>query len=107
LRPTETTNNQTATIEILDDDAEDDVSVLTTKMQEELIALLVKARRQIHVPTGSRVASGSGDPPGGSPVAMPSRPNKGRQQTAPTNGADSNAGGAHIDGSASNGLGGK
>jgi hypothetical protein len=106
-RPTETSNNQTATIEILDDDAEDNVSVLTTKTQEELVALLVKARGQIHAPTGSRVASGSGDPPGGGPNATPSRPDKGRQQTAPTNGADSNARGAHVDVSVSNGLGGK
>jgi hypothetical protein len=43
-RPTETSNNQTATIEILDNNAEDDISVLTTKTQEELVALLVKAR---------------------------------------------------------------
>jgi hypothetical protein len=107
LRPTETSNNQTTTIEILDNNAEEDVSVLTTKMQEELVALLVKARLQIHAPTGSQVASGSGNPPGGGPVATPSHPNEGRQQTAPTNGADNNAKGAHVDRSASNGPGGK
>ncbi len=107
LRPTETSNNQTATIEILDNDAEDNVSVLTTKTQEELVALLVKARRQIHMPTGSRVASGSGNPPGGGPVAMPSHPDEGRQQTTPTNGADNNAGGVHVNKSTSNGPGGK
>ncbi len=107
LRPTETSNNQTATIEILDNDAEDNVSVLTTKKQEKLEALLVKTRQQIHAPTGSRVASGSCNPPRGSPVATPSHTNKGRQQTAPTNGADSNVGGAHINGSASNRPGGK
>ncbi len=107
LRPTETSNNQTATIEILDNDTEDDFSVLTTKTQEELVALLVKSRQQIHAPTGSRVASGSGNPPGGGPVATPSRPNEGRQQTAPTNGTNSDAGGAHVDGRASNGPGGK
>ena len=44
LRPTETCNNQTTTIEILDDNAKDDISVLTTKMQEELVALLVKGQ---------------------------------------------------------------
>jgi hypothetical protein len=76
LGPTETSYIQTTTIEILDVNAEDNVSVLTTKMQEELVALLVKARQQIHAPTGSRVASGSGDPPGGGPVATPSCPNK-------------------------------
>jgi hypothetical protein len=106
-RPTETSNNQTATIEILDNDAEDNVSVLKTKTQEELVALLVKARQQIHAPTSSRVASGSSNPPGGGPVAMPSRPDEGRQQTAPTNSADSNAGGVHVNGSGSNGPGGK
>ncbi len=61
--PTNTPGNQTATIEILEDNAEDDVSVLTTKTQEELVALSVKARRQIHVPTCSWVASSSGTPP--------------------------------------------
>jgi hypothetical protein len=61
--PTGTPGNQTATIEILDDDAEEDVSVLTSKMQDELVALLVKARRQIYVSTGSWVASGMGTPP--------------------------------------------
>jgi hypothetical protein len=107
LRPTETSNNQTATIEILDDNAEDNVSVLTTKTQEELVALLVKARQQIHAPTSSQVASGSVNPPGGGPVATPSCSDEGHQQTAPTNGADSNAGGAHVNESASNRLGGK
>jgi hypothetical protein len=50
--------NQNAAIEILDDDADDDVSVLTPKMQDKLVALLVKARRQIHASTSSRVAPG-------------------------------------------------
>ncbi len=81
--------NQNATIEILDKDMEDDVSVLTTKTQEELVALLVKARRQIHASTGSRVASGSGIPSGSSPVATPPLSNAGCQQTAPTNNAAS------------------
>jgi hypothetical protein len=107
LRPTETSNNQTATIEILYDGAEDNASVLTTKMQEELVALLMKATQQIHVPTGSGVASGSSNPPGGGPVAMLSRPDKGHQQTALTNGTNSNAEGAHVNGSACNEWGGK
>jgi hypothetical protein len=100
--PTYTPGNQTATIEILEDDAEDDVSVLTAKMQEELAALLVKARRQIHAPTGSWVASGSGTPPGSGLVATSSPPDAGHQQTAPTNGAASGASGASVDGEARN-----
>jgi hypothetical protein len=63
--------NQNATIEILYNNIEDDVSVLTTKTQDELVALLVKARRQIHMFTSSQVASGSGIPSGSGPVATP------------------------------------
>jgi hypothetical protein len=105
--PTGTLGNQTATIEILDNNAEDDVSMLTTKMQDELVAHLIKARRQINASTGSWVASGAGYPPGSGPVALPPRTNKGHQQTAPTNGAKSNAAGAHVDGNACNRPGGK
>jgi hypothetical protein len=83
------------------------MSVLTTKTQDELVALFVKARRQIHVPIGSRVASGSGIPPGSGPVATPSLSNVGCQQTAPTNGAASGVSGAAIKGEASNGPSGK
>ncbi len=43
-----TPGNQNAAIEILDNDEDNDISMLTTKMQDELVALLVKARRQIH-----------------------------------------------------------
>ncbi len=97
-----TPGNQNATIEILDNDADDDISVLTTKMQDELVALLVKARRQIHASTGSQVASGSGIPSGSSLVAMPSPPNASRQQTAPTNNAISGINGAAVKGEVRN-----
>ncbi len=99
--------NQNATIEILDNDVEDDVSVLTTKTQDELVALLVKARRQIHASTGNRVASGSGIPSGRGAVVAPPPSNAGCQQTAPTNGTARGVSGAAVDGEASNGLSGK
>jgi hypothetical protein len=56
-------------IEILDNNVEDDMGVLTTKTQDELVDLLVKARRQIHMSASSQVASGSGIPSGSGPVA--------------------------------------
>ncbi len=102
-----TPGNQNAAIEILDDNADDDVSVLTTKMQDELVALLVKARRQIHASTGSWVASGSGIPSGSGPVAMPSPTNAGRQQTTPTNNAVSGINGAAVNEDVRNGPSGK
>ncbi len=75
--------NQNSTIESLDKDVEDDVIVLTTKTQEEMIALLVRAMRQIHAPTSSQVASGI--PSGRGPVATPPPSDGGCQQTASTN----------------------
>ncbi len=107
LPTAETPGNQNAAIEILDDDADDDVSVLTTKMQDELVALLVKARRQIHVSNGSRYVSGFGIPSGSSLVAMPSPPDAGCQQTAPTNNAVSGINGAAVDRKVCNRLSGK
>ena len=59
-------------IEILDNDAEDDVSVLTTKTQDEMVVLLVKARRQLHTSTSCWVASGCGSTPVSIPVVMSS-----------------------------------
>jgi hypothetical protein len=94
--------NQNATIEILDNYAEDDVSAMTTKMQDELVALLVKARRQIHASTGSWVASGSGIFSGGSPVATSPPSDVGCQQTALTNGTASGVSGVAVDREVSN-----
>jgi hypothetical protein len=99
--------NQNAMIEILDNNVEDDVSMLTTKTQDELVTLLVKTRRQIHASTGSRVDSGSGIPPGRGPVAMLSPSNVSCQQTAPTDSAASGISGAVVNGEASNGPSGK
>jgi hypothetical protein len=94
--------NQNATIEILDNDTKDDVRVLTTKTQEELFALLVKARRKIHASTGSWFASGSGISSGSGPVATPLPSNAGCQQTAPTNNAASGVSGVPVDREVSN-----
>jgi hypothetical protein len=99
--------NQNATIEILDNNVEDDVSLLTTKTQGELVAILVKTRKQIHASTGSWVVSGSGIPPGIGPVATLSPSNVSCQQTAPTNSAASGISGAAINREESNGPSGK
>ncbi len=99
--------NQNATIEILDNDKEDDVSVLTTKTQDELVALLFKARRQIHAPTGSWVASSSSIPSGNGSVATSSPSNAGCQQTALTNGTARGISGVAVDGEVCNGRSGK
>jgi hypothetical protein len=51
-------------IKILDNEEDDDVSILTSKTQDELVALLVQARKQLSgTSVGSRVASGSTPPP--------------------------------------------
>ncbi len=95
--------NQNATIEILDNNTEDDMSALTTKMQDDLVYFLVKARRQNHASTGSRVASGSGIPSGSGRVATPPSSNAGCQQTALTNCTASGVRGVAIDREVSNG----
>jgi hypothetical protein len=59
-----TKGNNEEVIEILDDKDDNDVSVLTTKTQDKLVALLVQTRKQLSGATvGSRVASGSDPPP--------------------------------------------
>ncbi len=90
--------NQNAMIEILDNNVEIVVSMLTTKTQDELVALMVMARRQIYPSTGSWVASGSGILSGSGPVVTPSPSNAGCQQAAPTNGATSGVSGAVVNG---------
>ncbi len=86
--------NQGEIIRILDNDEDNNVSVLTTKTQDKLVALLVKARRAHQVATvGLRAASGSSHLPGSSLVATPPHPNTGGQKTWPTSNAhDGNAG---------------
>jgi hypothetical protein len=92
----------------LDNDDDDDVSVLTSKTQDELVALLVQARKQLSgASVGSRVASGSDLPSGSSPVAMQSQTNMGGQESILANSASSGTEGNNIGGNASNGPGGK
>jgi hypothetical protein len=71
-RPANSTNHQAENakgnneevIEISDDKNDDNVSVLTTKIQDKLVALLVQTRKQLSGATvGSQVASGSNPPP--------------------------------------------
>jgi hypothetical protein len=71
-RPANSTNHQAENakgnneevIKILDDKDDNDVSLLTTKTQDKLVALLVQTRKQLSGATvGSRVASGSDPPP--------------------------------------------
>ena len=95
-------------IQISDDNKEDDVSVLTTKTQDELVALLVKARRAHQVANaGLRAASGSGHLPGNGLVATPPHPNAGGQKTCPTSNAHDGNAGVAVGTEVSSGPGGK
>jgi hypothetical protein len=95
-------------IQILDDNKEDDVSVLTTKTQDELVALLVKARRVHQVNNaGLRAASGSGHLPRSSLVATPPHPDAGGQKTCPTSDAHDGDAGVAVGTEVRSGPGGK
>ncbi len=95
-------------IQILDDNEEDDVSALTTKTQEELVALLVKARRAHQVNNaGLRAASGSGNLPRSGLVAMPPYTDAGGQKTCLTSDAHDGGAGVVVGTEVSNGPGGK
>jgi hypothetical protein len=102
-------NNDTeGVIEILDNDDGNDMSVLTSKTQDELVALLVQARKQLsNASAGSRVASGSDLPPGSGSVAMPSPTNLGGQESTLANSAPSGTNGNGVGRNASSGPGGK
>ncbi len=100
---TDHTKNTAKTIEILDNDTENDVSVLATKTQEELVELLVKARKQNPSNTGSRVASDASTSIGASPVAMLSPTNTEKQQSAPTSDSAQGTSSGTIRGNARNG----
>jgi hypothetical protein len=92
----------------LDNEYNDNVSVLTSMTQDELVALLVQARKQLSsAPIGSQVASGSDIPPGRGPVAMQSQTNVGGQESTLANGVYSGAKGNNVGENASNGPGGK
>jgi hypothetical protein len=92
----------------LENDDDNDVSVLTTKTQDKLVALLVQARKQLSgAPVGSRVASGSNLPPGSSPAAKLSQTNAGGQESILANSAQSGTDGNGIGGNVSSGPGGR
>jgi hypothetical protein len=103
-------SNNKGVIGILDSGDDDDASVLTSKTQDKLVALLVQARKQLSgasLPVGSRVASGSNLPPGSGPVAMQSQTNVGGQESILANSASSGTEGNNVGGNASSGPGGK
>jgi hypothetical protein len=100
--------NKGEIIEILDNTNKDDASGLTSKTKDELVALLVQARREFNkASVGRRVASGSNLPLGSGPAAMPSQPSTDGQESLPANSAISGTGGNCVDGNASSGSGGK
>jgi hypothetical protein len=101
-------SDEEGVIIISDDKDEDDMSVLTTKTQDELVALLVQARKQIgNATVGSRVASGSDLPPGNGPAVTLSQTNAGGQESTLANSASSGTNGNSIGGDAHSGSGGK
>ncbi len=101
-------SNNEGAIEILDNEDNNDMSILTSKTQDKLVALLVQARRQLSsAPVGSRVASGSDTLPGIGPVAMQPQINVGGQESTLANGVCSGTEGNNVGGIASNGPGGK
>jgi hypothetical protein len=96
-------SNNKGAIEILDNEDNNDVSVLTSKTQDELVALLVQARRQLSsAPVGSRVASGSDTLPGIGPVAMQPQIKVGGQEPTLANNVRSGTKGNNVGGIASN-----
>ncbi len=101
-------SNNKGALKILDNKDNNDVSVLTSKTQDKLVALLVQARRQLSsTPIGSRVASGSETLPGISPVAMQPQINIGGQEPTLAKGVRSGTEGNNVGGIASNEPGGK
>jgi hypothetical protein len=101
-------SNNKGAIEILDNEDDDDVSILTSKTQDKLVALLVQARRQLSsAPIGSWVASSSNTLPGIGPVAMQPQINVGGQEPTLANNVRSGTEGNNVGGIASNGPGGK
>ncbi len=115
-RPANSTNHQAENakgnnkevIEILDDKDDNNVSVLTTKTQDELVALLVQTRKQLSGATvGSRAASGSDPPPGSGLAAMLSQTNAGGQESTFANSASAGTGSGGVSGGACSRPGGK
>jgi hypothetical protein len=101
-------SNNEGAIEILDNEDDDNVSVLTSKTQDELVALLVQARKQLSsTPISSRVAFGSNTLSGIGLVAMQPQINVGGQEPTLANGVRSGTEGNNVGGIASNGPGSK
>ncbi len=101
-------SNEEGVSKILDNDDKDDVSVLTTKTEDELVALLVQARKQLSgASVGSQVASGSNLPLRSGPAVMHSQINAGGQESILANSAPSGTDGNGVGGNASSGPGGK
>jgi hypothetical protein len=95
-------------IEILDNKDNNNVSVLTLKIQVELVALLVQARKQLSNSTvGSRAASGSNILPVSGLVATQSQANVGGQEPTLATGVSSGTKGNNVEGNACNGPSGK
>jgi hypothetical protein len=96
--------NSKGVIELLDNEDDNNVSILTSKTQDELVALLVQARKQLSNSTvGSRAASGSNTLPGSGPVATQSQANVGGQEPTLANGVSSGTEGSNVGGNACNG----
>jgi hypothetical protein len=97
----DTQGNNAGVIKILDDKDDDDMSVLTSKTQDKLVALLVKTRKQLSSASiGSRVASGSDNPPGSGLAATLSCSDAGRLESTPATSAPVGVGGHSIGGEA-------
>jgi hypothetical protein len=116
IRPTDgatqpasnTQGNNAGVTEILDDNDKDDVSVLTSKTQDELVALLVKARKQLSgASIGSQVASGSDDPLGSGLTATLSCLDAGGLESTPATSAPAGVGSQSVGGEACSRPGGK
>jgi hypothetical protein len=100
--------NEGEIIEILDNTNEDVASGLTSKTKDELVALLVQARREFNeASVGRQVASGSNLSLVSGPAVMPYQPSTDGQEFLPANSAISGTGSNRADGNASSGPGGK
>ncbi len=104
-RPANSTNQQAENakgnneevIKILGDKDDNDVSILTTKTQDNLMALLVQTRKQLSGATvGSWVASGSNPPPGSGQAATLFQTDAGEQESTFANSASAGTGGGGV-----------
>ncbi len=92
----------------MDNDDKDNMSALTTKTQDKLVALLAKASKQLSGHSvGSWVASSSDLPPGSGPAATRFQTNASGQESILANSAPSGTDGNDVGGNASSGPSGK